>query len=230
MSGALRRSAARAVGRFGSPWQQWQSPPAWVSWAVFAPTSAARDDGVHPYGNLQRGMATGQHPLYELDKIKRTAEGHIDITDEEPGTGDMPHMRGPMLDMVEEEFREPPREDGSPKEGVPDFFIGDTPPEHSRSPPPGSGAATTSAEVASSISSGPHENTNQEGGYGGPGQDYYHGTIPVVTDPVSGMATGSVVNADKAAREELGAAVIRGRSEERVGVHTQKSGTLVDVD
>ncbi|GLC54780.1 hypothetical protein PLESTB_000905200 [Pleodorina starrii] len=235
MAGML--ALGRAVGYAASKQAAWWLQPAIRSaLPAFADAAAAHRAG----GGLQarRGLATGNHPYYEMDKIKRTAEGRIDITGEsgiavpdEPGTGDMPHMTGSMPEMVEEEFRAPEAERvgaGIPPD-LPDFYTGEAAPSArpTRSPPPGSGAATTSAQLDSSAHTGPHEGTQLHAtGYGGPSQDYSHGAIPVVTDPMTGLASGSVAVADEATRRELGQAVIRGPGEEKVGVSSKQGQEL----
>ncbi|GLC43760.1 hypothetical protein PLESTM_001516800 [Pleodorina starrii] len=218
MAGML--ALGRAVGYAASKQAAWWLQPAIRSaLPAFADAAAAHRAG----GGLQarRGLATGNHPYYEMDKIKQ----------DEPGTGDMPHMTGSMPEMVEEEFRAPEAERvgaGIPPD-LPDFYTGEAAPSArpTRSPPPGSGAATTSAQLDSSAHTGPHEGTQLHAtGYGGPSQDYSHGAIPVVTDPMTGLASGSVAVADEATRRELGQAVIRGPGEEKVGVSSKQGQEL----
>ncbi|EFJ50978.1 hypothetical protein VOLCADRAFT_116559 [Volvox carteri f. nagariensis] len=188
-----------------------------------APTSQAEGIGAvqlpQILGGLgRRGLAMGQHPLYELDKIQRTAEGHIDITEDEPGTGDMPHVTGRLPDLVEEEFRVTREEEEVEKgrqgaiQDLPEFFTSDTIPSSASS------FAASSASAAADLHTGaPSDST-----YVPPSPDYSHGAIPVVTDPGTGLASGSVAVADGARRAERGQAVIRGPgAETEVGLSSK---------
>eukprot|EP00198_Chlamydomonas_reinhardtii_P001651 XP_001690987.1 predicted protein [Chlamydomonas reinhardtii] len=172
------------------------------------------------------GSHMGSHPLSELDKIKKTARGEIDITESEPGTGDMPHPSGRMLGSVEAEFREEPAQDNPDGfSALPDFYVGEAPPGQRRPGAPGSGDATPlsdpSLKTGRARGADPHAGTNLEGSYGGQSADYYHGMIPVVTDPMTGMASGTVMDASEQARKEVGPAVIRGPGSDAVGVNTR---------
>ncbi|PNH11297.1 hypothetical protein TSOC_001917 [Tetrabaena socialis] len=191
MPGLVRLS--RALGRVagGRSWLQAGWPAAFSAAQVSAP----------------RGVATGSHPLDELNKVKATAAGKLDVTEDEPGTGDMPHVTGRMREGVEVEFREP----------TPETVIELPSPE----PPPQPGSGDSNALPRTTFASGPHEDTNADSEYGGSSLDYYGGVIPVVTDPVVGMASGCIVGASAELERKLGGAVIRGRGEDAVGVNVQ---------
>ncbi|KAG2498298.1 hypothetical protein HYH03_003559 [Edaphochlamys debaryana] len=240
MRGPLARAAALLLRPAGAA----PGAPAALAWVPAAATALGR-----------RGFAIGSHPKHELDKIQRTAEGKIDITEDEPGTGDMPHMRTPSIESVEgvaagggegrmpefysaESFRPRPAQPHESDPNLPRSSAQGSGDPTAAPPSADSGAHREESSLWSadpkqatfsswSMQSGPHEGTNLDGSYGGPSQDYYHGAIPVVTDPVVGMATGSILGASAEMKKKLGAAVIRGRGEHAVGVNTKQPGTPV---
>ncbi|GLI58717.1 hypothetical protein VaNZ11_000470 [Volvox africanus] len=216
------RAAAFALGRV------WRQPGLHIAIPTITEDFAINQSGgaylLHQLykGDRFRGLATGNHPLYEIEKIRRTSEGHIDITEDEPGTGDMPHMTGTMPELVEEEFRAPEAErvgaglSTNLPTGLPEFFSGDFMPASDAS----------DASDASAASADPHGGPHQGSSHGGPSLDYSHGEIPVVTDPVTGLASGTVLVADEEARRELGQAVIRRPGEEKLGVNSKQGPEL----
>ncbi|KAG2445821.1 hypothetical protein HXX76_000425 [Chlamydomonas incerta] len=183
------------------------------------------------YSGGGTGTSMGSHPLYELDKIQRTARGEIDSTEAEPmGTSGLPHPTGRMAGGVEAraEPGQTPSADELKSDGsgaLPDFYVGEQPPGQRRPGAPGSGDATQLSDpgLATGRAAGaePHAGTNSEGSYGGQSADYYHGMKPVVTDPMTGLASGTVMDASEKTRREVGPAVIRGPGSDAVGVNTR---------
>ncbi|KAG2451484.1 hypothetical protein HYH02_004082 [Chlamydomonas schloesseri] len=206
----------------------------------FSSSSSSSSSSDMDYSGGGTGAHRGNHPLYELGKIKKTARGEIDITESEPGTGDLPHPTGRMPGSVEAEFRveeeqEPASSspDGS-SSVLPDFYVGEAPPGERRPGTPGSGDATPLSDpglkTGRAPGADPHSGTNAQGSYGGQSADYYHGMIPVVTNPMTGMASGTVLDTSEQTRKAVGPVVIRGPGADAVGVNTRPNVGIPGAD